>query len=108
LNDAGALKQADVGIAISENAHQFSPASDAILLGNQLAQLPKFLQFSMDSLTIVRWGFAFSILYNIIGLFFAVQGVLEPVIAAILMPVSSISVVGFGYFATTWRAKKLL
>ncbi len=107
LNDAGVLKQANVGIAISEDAHQFSPASDGILLGTELYKLPKYIEFAKSSMNVVKFGYGFSIFYNLIGLSFAVQGTLEPVIAAILMPLSSISVVGFGYLATNYFARKL-
>jgi Cu+-exporting ATPase len=107
LNDAGVLKQANVGIAISEDAHQFSPASDGILLGKELHRLPKYIAFAKSSMNVVKFGYGFSIFYNLIGLSFAVQGTLEPVIAAILMPLSSISVVGFGYLATNYLGRKL-
>jgi Cu+-exporting ATPase len=107
LNDAGVLKQANVGIAISENAHQFSPASDGILLGKELQKLPKYIEFSKSSMNVVKFGYVFSIFYNLIGISFAVQGELEPVIAAILMPLSSVSVISFGYLATNYLARKL-
>ncbi len=46
LNDAGALKQSHVGIAVADNVYQFSPACDAILDANQLPHLGSFLRFS--------------------------------------------------------------
>lgn len=95
LNDAGALKQSDVGIALSENVHQFSPASDVILSSKQLSLLPAFLKLSIAGVRIIKISFVISFLYNLMGLFFAVTGVLSPVIAAILMPISSITVVSF-------------
>lgn len=93
LNDAGALMQADVGIAVSDNAAQFSPASDAILDGTNVRLLDKFIAFAKSGKNIVTASFILSILYNVIGLFFAVQGILSPMVAAILMPASSISIV---------------
>jgi Cu+-exporting ATPase len=93
LNDAGALMQSDVGIAVSDNASQFSPACDAILDGNNVNLVDRFLAYARSGKRIVTASFILSILYNIIGLSFAVQGTLSPVIAAILMPVSSISIV---------------
>jgi Cu+-exporting ATPase len=93
LNDAGALMQSDVGIAVSDNASQFSPACDAILDGSNVKLIDRFLAFARSGKRIVTASFILSILYNIIGLSFAVQGTLSPVIAAILMPVSSISIV---------------
>jgi len=92
LNDAGALMQSQVGIAVSENSAQFSPASDAILDGSKVKLLDKFISYARAGKKIVMASFILSILYNIVGLSFAVQGILSPMIAAILMPASSISI----------------
>ncbi len=93
LNDAGALMQSNVGIAVSDNTSQFSPACDAILDGTNVKLLDKFIAFARSGKTIVAASFVLSILYNIVGLSFAVQGILSPMVAAILMPASSISIV---------------
>ena len=106
LNDAGALKQSEIGIAISENLNHFSPACDAILDAEKLPQLDKYLAFAKSSMTLVYIGFALSLIYNVIGLSFAVQGLLEPVIAAILMPLSSVTIVVFGMVSTSLLAKR--
>lgn len=92
LNDAGALKQADVGIAISEESNSFTPASDAILKADKLRYLHQFIRACRWNKKVVMFAFVVSILYNIIGLSYAVQGNLSPLIAAILMPSSSISI----------------
>jgi len=107
LNDAGALLQSDVGIAVSDNINNFSPACDAILDGQHFDRLGQFIRFARSGRTIIRGSFAISVLYNIVGLSFAVQGTLQPVIAAILMPLSSISIVLFTTLASTWAAKRL-
>ncbi len=106
LNDAGALKQSDVGIAVTEETGAFSPASDAILSADRLNVLPEFLKFSGTSINIIFISFAISFLYNLIGLGFAVQGLLSPIVAAILMPVSSISVVVFSTVVTNILARR--
>lgn len=93
LNDAGALKQSDVGIAVSDNHSQFTPASDAILDGTEVNKIDKFLSYARSGKKIVTAVFIVSILYNIVGLSFATQALLSPMVAAILMPVSSISIV---------------
>lgn len=95
LNDAGALAQSDVGVAITEDINVFTPACDAIMSADNLSQLDKFLTLSRASRSIIHASFALSLCYNIVGLFFAVSGQLKPVIAAILMPLSSISIVVF-------------
>ena len=108
LNDAGALKQSDVGIAVTEDSGVFTPASDGILYGNQLPVLDRFLDLSRASSYILRTGFVISFCYNAIALSFAVTGHLTPLVAAILMPLSSISVVGFATLAVNFSAKKIL
>lgn len=107
LNDAGALAQSNVGIALSENVNVFSPACDAILDATQINILPKFINASKSAITIIKWSFVLSFMYNCIGLYFAVTGQLSPVVAAILMPLSSISVVAFTTIATNYMGKKL-
>ncbi len=107
LNDAGALAQSDVGIAISENVNVFSPACDAILEASKLRHLHMYLQMSKTAIKIIKWSFILSLMYNVVGIYFAVTGQLEPVIAAILMPLSSISVVIFTTVATNISARKL-
>jgi Cu+-exporting ATPase len=95
LNDAGALKASYAGIAISEDTGKFTPASDAILDARELKHLNKFLRFSKTGMSIIKASFIFSLVYNIIALSLAVQGVFSPVISAILMPISSVSLVVF-------------
>jgi Cu+-exporting ATPase len=108
LNDAGALKQSDVGIAVTDNAGVFTPACDAILDGTRLGSLDKFIEMSKVSTVILKIAFGISFLYNAVALSFAVSGHLSPLVAAILMPLSSISVVGFSTFAVNWTAGKKL
>jgi Cu+-exporting ATPase len=93
LNDAGALLVADAGIAISDDMNNFFPACDAILDGKIFAALPKLLSFTRVARKVVIASFIISILYNCVGLFFAVRGELSPLIAAVLMPASSFSVI---------------
>jgi len=107
LNDAGALAQSNVGIAISENVNVFSPACDAILDASKFNQLHHYIKISKTALKIIKWSFLLSFLYNIIGLYFAITGQLSPVFAAILMPLSSISVVGFTTLTTNLAGRKL-
>jgi Cu+-exporting ATPase len=106
LNDVGALKQSDVGISITEDTGSFSPASDAILDAEKFNLLPKFISFSKTSIIIIFISFTISFLYNLIGLGFAVQGMLSPIVAAILMPLSSISVVVFATLSTNLLARR--
>jgi Cu+-exporting ATPase len=108
LNDAGALKQSDVGLAITDDTGIFTPACDGILLGDKLTMLDKYLELARSSSAILKTGFAISFFYNAIALSFAVTGHLTPLVAAILMPISSISVVGFSSLAVNIVANRKL
>jgi len=107
LNDAGALAQSNVGIAISENVNVFSPACDGILDAKNFKFLYQYILASRKANKIIKLSFILSLLYNVVGLYFAVTGQLEPVIAAILMPLSSISIVLFTTLATNRLGRKL-
>jgi Cu+-exporting ATPase len=106
LNDAGALKQADVGVAVVEKIGAFSPASDVILDASRVPQLFEILQLARHSARIVRLSFGISSLYNIVGVSIAAAGLLSPLTCAVLMPLSSASVVLFACGMTTWAAKR--
>lgn len=107
LNDAGALAQSEVGIAISENVNVFSPACDAILDASKFRQLHQFITAAKKSITVIKVSIMLSFLYNIVGLFFAVTGQLSPIIAAILMPLSSISIIVFATICTNVIGRRI-
>ena len=107
LNDAGALAQSNVGIAISENVNVFSPACDAILDATYFDKLPTFLKLSGKTIAIIKVSFVISFCYNLVGMSFALTGHLTPIVAAILMPLSSISIVVFVTVVTNWISKKI-
>jgi len=100
LNDAGALMQSDVALTIANKVYHFSPASDAVLESVRFPNLARFIRYTRTSLSIVKISFLISFLYNIVGISFAITGNLSPIVAAILMPVSSVSVVAFATFTT--------
>lgn len=106
LNDAGALKAAHVGISITENTSHFTPASDVIMDGGQFHKLGDLFRFAKNTMQVIHVSFMISLLYNLVGLSYAVQGNLSPLIAAILMPISSVTVIVFTTLSTTWMAKK--
>ena len=107
LNDAGALAQSDVGISIAEDTNNFSPACDAIFDAENFQQLPEFIRFARKSIQTVKVSILISFLYNIIGLSFAVQGLLSPLYSSILMPTSSISVVLISSLLINYHSRKL-
>ena len=107
LNDAGALKKSNVGVSISEDINSFSPACDAILDASSFNQLPLFISFSKIAMKIVYVSFFISFMYNIVGMYFAIKGDMTPVFAAILMPLSSITIVVFTTVSTNSLFKRL-
>jgi Cu+-exporting ATPase len=107
LNDAGALAQSNVGISISENVNVFSPACDGILEATEFQKLHYFLKLSKKAMTTIKMSFGLSLLYNLIGLSFAITGHLEPLVAAIIMPLSTITIVSFVTIMSNFYAKKV-
>ena len=107
LNDAGALKQSDVGIVIAEDVYNFTPACDGILDATQFSKIPSFLRLGKHSISVLKISYFISLLYNIIGLSFALTNQLSPLVAAIIMPLSSISVVIITTTLIRWYGKKI-
>jgi Cu+-exporting ATPase len=106
LNDAGALKQSNVGIAIADDTNSFTPSSDVIMNGDKVVMLDRYLNVCKGSITIVKMTFIISFLYNIVGLSYAVTGHMHPLFAALIMPASSITVVSFTTFSTWVLGRK--
>jgi Cu+-exporting ATPase len=107
LNDAGALAQSNVGISISENVNVFSPACDAILAASVFQELHSFLKLAKKAITTIKMSFTLSLLYNVVGLTFAVTGNLLPLVAAIIMPLSTITIVSFVTLMSNYYAKRV-
>jgi Cu+-exporting ATPase len=106
LNDAGALRQSDVGLALTDQVNGFSPSCDGILEANHLSRLAHFLKFSQTSRRLILAAFGVSFVYNIIGLTLAVMGEFSPIVSAILMPVSTLSVISFAVLSVKIAAKR--
>ena len=106
LNDAGALRKADIGIAVSDDINNFSPGCDAILDGRAFEKLSACFAFAKDAVKVIHKSFALSLLYNAVGLSFAVQGVMSPLFAAILMPISTVSIISFTSLMTRFYARR--
>jgi len=107
LNDAGALAQSNIGISISENVNVFSPACDAILDAGEFKKLGYFLKLSKKAITTIKMSFALSLLYNVVGLSFAITGNLLPLVAAIIMPLSTVTIVSFVTIMSNYYARRL-
>jgi Cu+-exporting ATPase len=107
LNDAGALQQSNVGITLADDINNFTPSCDAILDARQFSSFPALLQLAYRGKIVIYSSFIVSILYNIVGLTISVQAKMNPMIAAILMPVSTVSIVLITTGVTSLIARRL-
>ena len=107
LNDAGALAQSNVGISIAENVNVFSPACDAILDADGFGNIGKFLKLSHKSIWVIKMSFGLSLLYNVVGLSFALSGNLLPLVAAIIMPLSTVTIISFVTVMSNFYMRKI-
>ncbi len=107
LNDAGALHKSSVGMAITERIGTFTPNSDSILDAASFNRLPDFLGMSKSCVRIVYAGYTVSFLYNAAGIALAVLGYVTPLLSAILMPVSSVSVVAMTVGLVKWKSIRM-
>lgn len=106
LNDAGALRQSDLGVAVTDNINNFTPGSDAILKGNVMYRMPQFVNHAKSAVGIIKMSFIIATVYNLIGVYFAVQGRLSPLTAAVLMPMSTVTIIIITNLANRYFAKK--
>ena len=107
LNDAGAFMKASLAIALTENTSQFTPASDGIMKASLLPNFDSCFKFLKNLPYIIYTCFTLSFCYNFVGLFFALQAKLSPIFTAIIMPLSSLSVIGFSFILTRALASYL-
>jgi Cu+-exporting ATPase len=107
LNDAGAIQKSNVGIVLTDNVSNFTPASDGIISTDQFDKIPVFIDYTKKSLRLVWYAYMIALIYNVVGIGFASSGNLSPLVAAILMPLSSISFVLFGVISSTLLAAKM-
>jgi Cu+-exporting ATPase len=106
LNDAGALAQSNVGISISENVNVFSPACDGILDATQFDKIAFFMKYAKNAMKTIYMSFGLSLLYNVVGLSYAVTGNLSPLVAAIIMPLSTVTIVSFVTIMSNYFARR--
>lgn len=77
------------------------------MAGSAFAKLNALLQLAEKGKRIIRWSIIISLVYNVAGISFALAGLLTPLLAAVLMPLSSITVVAFTTSAVKWMGYKL-
>lgn len=106
LNDSGALAQSNIGMSISENVNVFTPASDAILDASQFKNIGYFLQLSKDSMKTISMSYSIALIYNTVGISFALSNKLSPLAAAIIMPLSTVNIISFVTFMSYYFSRK--
>jgi Cu2+-exporting ATPase len=92
LNDAPALAAANVGIAMARGADLSVVASDVVIVGGRLGAVAEAFALSRRTFTVIRQNFKISAAYNLLAIPLAVFGFVTPLVAAILMPLSSLAV----------------
>jgi Cu+-exporting ATPase len=94
INDAAALAQADVGIAMGGGADIAKEAGDVVLVGGDPSAIPRAIRLSLAMRRRIRLGLLWAFIYNVALIPLAVAGLLHPMLAAAAMSISSASVVG--------------
>lgn len=106
INDAAALRQSDIGVTLVKDSFSFTPASDVIMEANHISILNKIIELNKGAMKLIWLGFLYSLIFNIIGIYFSVNGDLSPMIAAILMPSSSLGIILIAYIGMRFLSKK--
>jgi Cu2+-exporting ATPase len=94
LNDAPALGQADVGVAVGRGTDVTLESADAILVRDDLSLLPDLIRLSRRTIAVIRQNVFWAFFYNAVAVPLAVAGLLHPIVAAAAMAASSLFVVG--------------
>ncbi len=94
INDAPALAQAQLGIAIGSGADVAKESGDIVLTGPTLLTLPATIQLSRDTMRIIRQNLFLAFAYNALAIPFAAFGIVPPIYAAIAMALSDVTVIG--------------
>ncbi len=103
INDAAALAAADVGVAIRGGASASLTAAPVMIGDGKLSQVISLVQAASSTRRSIRRNFAVSIGYNVFAVVLAMTGAITPLIAAVLMPISSISVIGMTLANRTFK-----
>ena len=103
VNDAAALAAATVGVAVKGGAEAAFTAADVYLNRAGLMPLVELVHGARRTFSIIRRNIIISLMYNVAGVTLAVSGVINPLIAAILMPISSLTVIVLSYRSRTFE-----
>lgn len=104
LNDAGALKKADISIAVASQNTLFTPEADALIRLENLPKLKSLIDYAKYAKNSLKKIFSFSLIYNIIGVSLSVSAMLHPLFAAALMMLSSFTIIGLARLLTQTKS----
>lgn len=102
VNDAAAMATASVGIAVHGGAEAALASSDAYLTRPGLQPLVEVVDGARRTMRVVKRNIALSLAYNVAGIGLAMTGQLDPVVAALMMPLSSLTVVAGAWYGRTF------
>ncbi|HWP83361.1 MAG TPA: heavy metal translocating P-type ATPase [Bacteroidota bacterium] len=93
INDAPSLAAADVGITLASATDIAKESADVTIIGDHLHRIPSLIQFSRAVVKKIRWNLLWAFGYNAVGISLAVVGLLQPIIAAAAMVMSSVFII---------------
>jgi Cu2+-exporting ATPase len=102
VNDTAALSAATVGVAVHGGAEAAMSVADVFLTRPGLEPLVRLLEGSRRTLGVIRWNLGVSLAYNVVGAALAMSGWIGPLVAAVMMPLSSLTVITLSYRARTF------
>ena len=100
INDSLAMSGSKLGIAVNDSSEMAKASSDIVLLGDDLSSISDSIRLSRSCRKTLLACFLFSFTFNFIGISLAFMGLLKPVVAAVLMPISSLVVI---YISSHWE-----
>ncbi len=106
VNDAAAIARATVGVGVRGGAEACLAAADVFLAREGLSSLVTLIEGAARVMGVIRRDIVFSLAYNLVGATLAIAGVIDPLIAAILMPASSLTVVLASWLGRTFEAPR--
>jgi Cu2+-exporting ATPase len=106
VNDAAAMAAAHVGVAVHGGAEASMAAADVYLASPGLAPLVRLVEGTRRAMTLLRHNIILSVVYNVMGAGITMAGYVDPAIAAVMMPLSSVIVIWTSWRGETFRPER--